>query len=165
MTRTSCASSCRQVKVLIYREKGVRRAITKSLCLLIVWVLAKKEEKVSSALHLCACSVASFMSNSATPRAVVRRIPLSMRFSWQEYWSGFLVPPPGDLHDQEIQPPSPTTPALAGRFFITEPPHLGSSCIVGALLLLQGGRAPPVVLFAIFIWAFWFYKVHIQWYN
>ena len=86
------------------------------------------------------------MSNSATPRAVLRQIPLSMRFSWQEYWSGFLVPPPGDLPDQEIQPTSPTTPALAGRFFITEPPHLGSSYIVGALLLLQGCRVGELPL-------------------
>ena len=36
-------------------------------------------------------------------------------------------PPPGDLPGSGIQPTSPTSPALAGRFFITEssgkPPH------------------------------------------
>ena len=37
-----------------------------------------------------------------------------MGFSRQEYWSGLLCPPPGDLPDPGIQP---TLPALAGRFF------------------------------------------------
>ena len=41
--------------------------------------------------------------------------PLSKRFSRQEYWSGLLCPPPGDLPDPGIEPESLTTPALAGR--------------------------------------------------
>ena len=40
----------------------------------------------------------------------------------QEYWSGLLFPPPGDLPNPEIKPGSPASPALAGGFFITEPP-------------------------------------------
>ena len=28
-------------------------------------------------------------------------------FSGQEYWSGLLCPPPGDLSNLEIEPPSP----------------------------------------------------------
>ena len=47
---------------------------------------------------------------------------LSMRLSWQEYWSGFLFPPPRDPPNPEIKPASPATSALAGRFFTTEPP-------------------------------------------
>ena len=47
---------------------------------------------------------------------------LSMGFSWQEYWSGLPLPPPGDLPNPGIEPESP---ALAGRFFITEPPKKG----------------------------------------
>ena len=74
-----------------------------------------------------------------------------MGFPKQEYWSVLAFPTPGDLSDPEIELASPVTPALAGRFFITEPPHLGSSYIVGALLLLQGRRAPPVGLLAVFI--------------
>ena len=32
--------------------------------------------------------------------------PLSIGFSRQEYWGGFLFPPPGDLPDPEIKPTS-----------------------------------------------------------
>ena len=42
-----------------------------------------------------------------------------MGFSRQEYWSGLPFPSPGDLPDPGIKPASP---ALAGRFFTTEPP-------------------------------------------
>ena len=35
-----------------------------------------------------------------------RQAPLSMRFSRQVYWSGFLCPPPGDLPDPGIEPTS-----------------------------------------------------------
>ena len=37
----------------------------------------------------------------------------------QEYWSGLPFPSPGDLPDPVTEP---TSPALAGRFFTTEPP-------------------------------------------
>ena len=39
------------------------------------------------------------------------QIPLSMGFSWQEYWSGLPCPPPGDLPDPEIEPLSPVLQA------------------------------------------------------
>jgi len=42
-----------------------------------------------------------------------------MRFPKQEHWSGLPFPSPGDLPDPGIEPASP---ALAGRFFTTEPP-------------------------------------------
>ena len=38
--------------------------------------------------------------------------PLSMGFSRQEYWSGLLCPPPGDLPDPGIESLSPAAPAL-----------------------------------------------------
>ena len=38
-----------------------------------------------------------------TPWTVVYQAPLSMGFSRQEYWSGLLWPPPGDLPDPEIK--------------------------------------------------------------
>ena len=41
-----------------------------------------------------------------------------MGFSRQEYWSGLLFPLPEDLPDPEVKP---TSPVLAGGFFITEP--------------------------------------------
>ena len=43
----------------------------------------------------------------------------SMGFSGQEYWSGLPFSSPEDLPDPGIKP---TSPALAGRFFTTEPP-------------------------------------------
>ena len=42
-----------------------------------------------------------------------------MGFSRQEYWSGVPFPLPGGLSDPEVEP---TSPALAGRFFNTQPP-------------------------------------------
>ena len=42
-----------------------------------------------------------------------------MGFPRQGYWSGFPCPSPGDLPDPGIEPVSP---ALAGGFFIIEPP-------------------------------------------
>ena len=53
---------------------------------------------------------------------VARQTPLSMGFSRQEHWSGLSFPPPGDLPRPGIEPGSPASPGLAGRFFTTEPP-------------------------------------------
>ena len=56
-----------------------------------------------------ACSV---MSDSLQPHRLARQaplsrqVPLSMGFSWQEYWSGLLFPPPGDFPDPGIEPVS-----------------------------------------------------------
>ena len=56
-----------------------------------------------------------------TPWTVASQAPLSME-SQQEYWSGSPFPPPGELPDSGIKPTSPEAPALAGKFFIPEPP-------------------------------------------
>ena len=45
--------------------------------------------------------------------------PLSMEFSRQEYWSELPFSTPGDFPHPGIKPVSP---ALADRFFTTEPP-------------------------------------------
>ena len=42
-----------------------------------------------------------------------------MGFSRQEYWSGFLFPPPGYLPNPGIETTSLISPGLAGRFFTT----------------------------------------------
>ena len=60
---------------------------------------------------------------SVTPWTVAYQAPLSMDLSRQEYWSGLPFPSPRDLPDPGIKPRSP---ALAGRFFTTEPP--GNVC-------------------------------------
>ena len=60
------------------------------------------------------------MSNSfATLWTVAHRVPLSMGFPSQEYWSGLAFPSPGDLPKAGIQPGST---ALAGGLFAIEPP-------------------------------------------
>ena len=48
----------------------------------------------------------------ATPWTVACQACQSVGFSKQEYWSGLLCPPPGDLPDPGIKPVSPASPAL-----------------------------------------------------
>ena len=50
--------------------------------------------------------------------------PLSMGLSWQEYWSGLPVPPPGDLPNPGIGPVSPLSLTLAAYSLPLS--HLGS---------------------------------------
>ena len=57
----------------------------------------------------------------ATPWTVARQAPLPVEFPRQEYWSGLPFPSPGDLYKSGIEPVSLASPALAGRFFTTEP--------------------------------------------
>ena len=54
-----------------------------------------------------------------TPQTIACQASLSMGFPKQEYWCGLPCPPPGDVPDTGIEP---TSPALASRFFTTEPP-------------------------------------------
>ena len=62
----------------------------------------------------------SVMSHSTAPWTVACQAPLSVGFSRQRYCSGWPFPPPGDLPNSGIKPGSP---ALAGRFFMSEPPR------------------------------------------
>ena len=48
------------------------------------------------------------MSASVIPWTVACQAPLSMEFSRQEYWNGYLLPSPRDLPDPEIEPRSPS---------------------------------------------------------
>ena len=59
------------------------------------------------------------MSHSATPWTEAHQAPLSMQFFQQEYWSGLPCPPPGDLPNPGVKPPSLLSLALASRFFTT----------------------------------------------
>ena len=65
----------------------------------------------------------------ATPWTVACQAPLSMGLFRPEYWSGLLIPPPGDFPDPGIEPTSPVAPALAGRSFTLY--HLGNPYKVG----------------------------------
>jgi len=70
---------------------------------------------------MCACVLSRFscVLLFGTLRTVAHQASLSMRFSRQEYWSGLLCPPPGDLPNLGIKPVSLTSLAFAGRFFTT----------------------------------------------
>jgi len=56
-------------------------------------------------------------------------------FSRQEYWSGLLCPPPGDLPNPVIEPTSHT---LQVDYLPSEPPGKPQNTGVGSLFLLQG---------------------------
>ena len=75
--------------------------------------------------------------------------PLRMGFPRQEYWSGLPFPSPGDLPDSRIEP---TSPALAGEFFTTEPPGKPQILIFSYMIaknqLLTGHKvSSPIKLF------------------
>ena len=53
---------------------------------------------------VCVLSGFSRVQLFATPWTVARQPPLSMGFPRQEYWSGALFPPPGDLSNPGIEP-------------------------------------------------------------
>ena len=65
-----------------------------------------------------------------------RQAPLSMRFPRQEYWSGLLCLPSGDLPDLGIEPMSLTSPALAGEFFTTSATWEAPQCSLKVSVLL-----------------------------
>ena len=56
----------------------------------------------------------------ATLWTIARRAPLSMVFPRQEYWSGLLFPPLGDLSDPGIEPVSLESPTLQADSLPTE---------------------------------------------
>ena len=60
------------------------------------------------------------MSDSWRPYgSVTQQAPLSIGFFRQEYWSGLPFAPLADLADQEMEPESLKSPALASGFFTT----------------------------------------------
>ena len=70
-------------------------------------------------LRVCMLSRFICIQLSETLWTVAHQSPLSMGFSKQEYWSGLLHPPPGDLPNPGIELAPLTFPALASRFFNT----------------------------------------------
>ena len=89
------------------------------------WAAVHKESNMTEYAHnicmsvcVCVCTLSPVLF-FVTPRTTAHQAPLAMEFFRQEYWSGLPFPPPGDLPHLGIEPMSP---ALAGRFFTTEPP-------------------------------------------
>ena len=50
------------------------------------------------------------------------QVPVSMRLSRKDYWSGLPCPPPRDLPNLGTEPTSPLSPALQVDSLPTEPP-------------------------------------------
>ena len=63
-------------------------------------------------MYACVLSHFSHVQLFVTLWTVAHRAPLSMGFSWQEYWSGLAFPSPEDLSNTRIAPSSPVFPAL-----------------------------------------------------
>ena len=78
----------------------------------------------------------------ATPWTVAHQAPLSMGFSRQEYWSGLPFLSPGDLPNTGMEP---TSPALAGKFFTTEPPRKPSAIVTPGIFSSPGSFWPHCV--------------------
>ena len=68
--------------------------------------------------HLWGFVVVVFSHSIMSLWTIAHPAPLSMGFPRQKYWSGLSFPSPGDFPNLWIKP---TSPALAGGFFITEP--------------------------------------------
>ena len=64
---------------------------------------------------LGALSRFSYVQIFASPWSVACQVPLTVGFPRQEYWSGLLYPPPGDLANLQIELKSPVAPALHAR--------------------------------------------------
>ena len=72
-------------------------------------------------MYVVVAVLCSVVSDSLQPYGlyIAFQAPLSMGFSWQEYWSGLPFPSPGDLPDPGIEPRSPTLQADS----FPEPPY------------------------------------------
>ena len=65
----------------------------------------------------------------ASPWTVALKMPLSMGFSWQEYWCWLPFAVSGDLPDPGIKPMSLVSPALADGFFTISATLIGNPII------------------------------------
>ena len=76
---------------------------------------------INTFLKVVCCLIAGPYLTLLRPHGlyVARQAPLSTGFPRQESWSGLPFSSPGDLPNTGIEP---TSPALVGGFFITEPP-------------------------------------------
>ena len=86
-------------------------------------------------VHVCKLSHFSCVSLFATQCTVACQASLSMGFSRQEYQSGLLCPPSGDLPHPRMEPASLMSPSLAGSFL--PPATLGKPQITHICINIQ----------------------------
>ena len=83
---------------------------------------ARSRVRICDMIDECLCAQSLSCSDSfMTSWTIAHQAPLSIGFSRQEYWSGLSFPPPGDFPDPGIEPTSPASSTLRGRFFIALP--------------------------------------------
>ena len=79
----------------------------------------------------------SVMSDSLQPHGLqTTRVLCPGGFSRQEYWSGLLCPPPGDLPDPGIEPRSLMSPTLQADSLPSEPPGKPTRMFIVALFMI-----------------------------
>ena len=106
------------------REQKYATSLGSALgCLLLNFLFSKRtrawgfKSLFFRSLLLCCCLVTKSCPTLCDPMDYsLPQPPLFMGFSRQEYWSGLPFLSPGSLPEIE-----PTSPALPGRFFTTEP--------------------------------------------
>ena len=98
-------------------------------CAIILYQALPLLWRYSLSLSLCVCVCACVCVLAAqscptlcNPMDCSPQVPLSMEFSWQEYWSRLPFPSPGDLLNPGIKPSFPVPPALQANSLPSEPP-------------------------------------------
>ena len=72
------------------------------------------------------------LNSLGIPWPVAHQVPLSMGFSWQEYWSGLPCLPLGDLPKPGIESASPALQVDSlPMSHLGSPPHIYRMLIVG----------------------------------
>ena len=94
--------------------------------------LNKVYSPANISVHAYILSLISHVQLCVTLWTVACQVLLSMGFSWQEYWSGLLCPPPGSLPDLGNESAFLMTSAVAGKF-------LNTSATCEALILFYQG--------------------------
>ena len=101
----------------------------------------------SFSMHMCMLSRVQLLAILWT---VALQAPQSIGFLRQKYWCGLPLSPPGDLLNPGIELESPESPALAGRFFTTEPsgrPSVSKRKIKTQKSFKRQGPAPTLPCF------------------
>ena len=109
------------------------------------------------------CLVTQSCPTLVTSWTVACQAPLSMGFSRQEYWCGLPFPPPGDhLPNTGIEPASFTSPALAGRFFTTQPLGNTNGLKISFLIKNCQPSSPPIYTHSLLLGTLYIWKAAIR---
>ena len=95
--------------------------------------MTHERRQIKASFFYHCCLVAKSCLTLLWPHGLARQASLSVGFPRQEYWSGLPFFSPGDLPNPGIKP---TSPALAGGLFTTEPPGKPSTSLTHSLTRL-----------------------------